>query len=339
MFRPPRDHDIVVDWFGRHFVVVGNLHPPNKLVAYLKYIPTYEKTLWCYGGTYYRRVLKTYGVKSLHKYLSDYQELTFDPVFNALVPTVGLSSIATYYYPELRLKEMFSRVNDVLELITVEFVDTIRDYTSINYDHLGVTGSLLTKIHNVDVSDIDLVVYGCREALEFMGCIGNYVRVKPTTEELIKQSQIYGVPTDVLVRINTYFKRFLFRGREVNVIFVDDSQQRYGSEAYLSTYPVELVVDVVSGDCRALQYPGMAVVEKVVDVLGGRLGSDVVGSLRYVVSYEGIFSYPLYLGGRLRVRGLLQRVVPTNEYRVLVGGIEEPGYVIPLEVSERKSNH
>lgn len=65
MLRLPRDHDIVEDVNNRFLVVVGNLHPPNRLIAYLKYIKTYEETIWKHGNTYYERVLKTYGVKSL----------------------------------------------------------------------------------------------------------------------------------------------------------------------------------------------------------------------------------------------------------------------------------
>ena len=33
------DHDIVVDRYGRVYVVLGNYHPHGMVYAYLKYVP------------------------------------------------------------------------------------------------------------------------------------------------------------------------------------------------------------------------------------------------------------------------------------------------------------
>ncbi len=330
MLRPPRDHDIVVDHLMRIYVVVGNLHPPNGLIAYLKYVRSDTKTLWGRGGTYYERVLKTYGVKSLHKYLTTHQELVLDPILNAYVPVVNLMHVRSYYYPELRFKEILSRAEDELELTVLEFADLLRTNCGHVSDSLGVTGSLLTKTHNVNTSDVDVVMYGCNSSAGFLESIDRFESLRPTQEVLMRYSKTYGIPAEVLGKIYPPFRGLMVRGKVVNVIFVDDSTQpRYGSEIYVNLLPVELVVEVPGRECTSLYYPSEARVDKVVEVLYPKKDALLSDGVESVVSYEGLFSYALYVGGRLRVRGLLQRIIPTNKYRVLVGGVEEPGYVIP----------
>ncbi len=330
MLRPPRDHDVVEDVFGRISVVVGDLHPPNGLIAYVKYVMVDEKTLWSRNGLYYRRVLKTYGVRSLHKYLPQHQELVYDPVLNTYVPMVNLRYVRSYYYPELRFQEILSKSDDELELAVLEFADLFRAYVGSVGNSLGVTGSLLTKTHNVGVSDIDVVVYGCKCSTEFLESVGNFTSLKPSYETLVRQSAVYGLPPEVLGRIYPPFKRLLVKGRVVNVMFVNDaSNPRYGSEIYVNLHPIELIVEVLDHDCRSLYYPSITYVYEVLDVLHPKGSNLSYGEITSIVSYEGLYSYTSYLGGRLRVRGILQKVIPTNKYRVLVGGIEEPGYVIP----------
>lgn len=330
MLRPPRDHDIVEDVFGRISVVVGNLHPPNGLIAYVKYVRTDGKTLWSRNGVYYERVLKTYGVRSIHKYLPQHQELVYDPVLNTYVPVVNLRHVRSYYYPELRFQEILSKSEDELELVVLEFVDLLRSYIGGVGNSLGITGSLLTKTHNVKVSDIDIIIYGCKCSTELLGSIGNFTSLKPSYEMLVRQSAIYGLPPEVVGRIYPPFKRLLVRGRMVNIMFVDDaSNPRYGSEIYVNLHPVELIVEALSYDCRSLYYPSITYIYKVIDIIYPKGVTLDYGRITSIVSYEGLYSYISYLGGRLRVRGILQRVIPTNKYRVLVGGIEEPGYIIP----------
>lgn len=329
MYRPPRDHDIVEDVDKSFLVVVGNLHPPNGLIAYLKYVRTNKRTLWKYGDTYYERILKTYSVRNLHQYVSKHQEFTYDEILNTYVPLIKLSSIRVYYYPELRFREIMSKASDELELTVLEFSDILRTYVKNVSNYLGVTGSLLTKTHNVEASDIDMTIYGCRCSSEFLESLNNLSTSRPTHEEISKQSKTHGLPFEVVAKIYPPFKKLLIRGKVINVIFVDDSQtHRYGSEIYVNLHPIELVADIRPYDCRSLFYPSTAYIDRVFEV---KYPESYVRhhDIAYVVSYEGLYSYVLYRGGRLRIRGILQKIIPNNKYRVLVGGIEEPGYVIP----------
>lgn len=330
MLRPPRDHDIVENLLGGILVVVGNTHPPNGLIAYLKYVGSDGRTLWHRGNTYYERVLKSYGVRNLHKYVRMFQEFTFDPVLNAYVPFIKSAYIRNYYYPEVRFQELLSRAEDELELAVLEFADMFRSYVGGVSSSLGVTGSLLTKTHNAEVSDADVVIYGCKCSKEFMDGVENFTSLRPGYEALVRQSKTYGLPIEILSKIYPPFKKLLVRGKAVNIIFVDDLQHpRYGSEVYVTLRPVELLVEVLGNNCESLFYPSTSHIYKVIDVLHPKNTDLKREPVTTIVSYEGLFSYQLYLGGRLRIKGLLQKILPTNEYRVLVGGVEEPGYIIP----------
>jgi len=331
MLRPPRDHDIVEDCGGRLYTVVGNVHPPNKLVAYVKYIPVDTETPWRRGDVFYERVLRTYGVKSMHKTASMFQGVEWDPVFNTYIPVIRYSQVSKYYYPEVRLWEIISRASDDVEVALLTFIDVIRGCMNVTYSSLGITGSLLPKIHNPKISDLDVVIYGCREAREFVeSCINNFKKVVLDNDKLVNQSRIYGISTAALRKILAPYKKLLVNGREANVLFVDNTQPKhYGSEVYLNLHPVELEVTVYGGDCRALFYPCEAVVERFNIVRPANINLDG-GGIASIISYEGLYSYALYRGGKLRVRGLLQKVIPINEYRVIIGALEEPGYAIPI---------
>lgn len=244
------------------------------------------------------------------------------------VPTINLSSIRTYHYPEVRFREIRSKASDELEYAVLNFTDTLRMYVKNVNNYIGVTGSLLTKTHNVRVSDIDVVLYGCKCSMDFMESLSNFRTVRPSYAELSKHSILHDLPLDALVDIYPPFKKLIVGDKVINVIFVDDSQPpRYGSEIYVNLHPVELVVDVEPHNCSSLFYPSTATIERVVESQSPKLYD--LHNIGSVVSYEGIYSYALYRGGRLRVRGILQKVISSGKHRVLVGGIEEPGYVIP----------
>ncbi|MEM2376528.1 MAG: nucleotidyltransferase domain-containing protein [Sulfolobales archaeon] len=329
MIRPPRDHDIVGDDRNRFLIVIGNLHPPNGLIAYLKYVESAEETLWRYRNVFYKRVLESYGVKTLHKNIPKYQKFIYDYVFGTYVPVINLGIIKNYYYPEIRFREIISKASDELELTLLEFTDILMRYIKNINNYIGVTGSLLTKTHNVNVSDIDVVIYGCKCSKEFLESLSNFNILRPTYEELLKQSTIHGLPIEVLTRIYPPFKKLLINDKLINVIFVDDSQPpRYGSEIYVNLHPIELIAEVRPRDCKSLFYPSIAYIDKVIEITHPKNISSH-DEITYIASYEGLYSYVLYLGGRLRIRGILQKIIPTGKYRALVGGIEEPGYVIP----------
>ena len=333
------DHDHLEDIHGNIYVAVGNVHPPSNVIAYLKYIPVSGKTIWCRGSVCYERVIKKYGVRNVMNTVKHYQEYSYDPVFGSKIPQVGLDKIVKVYKPNERLREIMKKPRDDLELEVIELVDEIERHVGVGVGSVGIDGSILVGIHNPRYSDIDLVIYGCKESIyftEYLNSVKSLGRLPSdrALKHLLSQSEIYGLGVDLIRNIQPPYKRLWFKGRrEVNVTFVDRHTYRYGDVVFKPLTPVEVIVNVEGGSCTSLFYPSYTYVNEVKDVKGmpsPDLIHEVKNRLTYVINYEGIFSYILYKGGEVRVKGLLELVLPHSYYVVIVGAIENPGYVIPL---------
>jgi len=106
----PKDRDMVETRDGLIFVVVGYLHPPGRVTAYLKYVPS-EEGKWGRGDTSYTRTLRYYHVtqvENTYVYLREnYPDYLFDcPVRNITVSCVPLSDVKIYYDPVERVDSL-----------------------------------------------------------------------------------------------------------------------------------------------------------------------------------------------------------------------------------------
>lgn len=343
------DHDHLEDTGGRIYVVVGNAHPPGAVVSYLKYVPTPSTTPWCRGSRCYERVIRRYGVDSVLGAARGRQEEVYDPTLGVTVPVVRLGDISTVYRPRERFREVLRRPKDTVEVDAIMAYERIRESTGVHPDRVGVDGSVAVGIQNPLISDVDLVVYGCKEAVDVAETAGGSFDRLPSeveAERAVKMSETYGIPLEVVLAISPPYKRLYMRSRrrEVNIMISDDRCGRYGERVLVPTAIIEAELVVEPHDCRSLFYPGEATVERVTDL-------KVIGSLRgglpgypsgvsRIITYESVYSYPLYRGGEVRVRGVLSIEKPSGELVVTVGTREAHSYAIPrrLSVSARPSS-
>lgn len=338
--EPFLDHDHIEDSAGRIYIVVGNVHPPGAVVAYLKYVPTNLPTPWCRGRTCYERVVRRYGVDGVLGAISGLQEELYDPTLGVTMPVVRLGEVSAVYRPRERLEEVLARPRDPAELDTVVAFERIRSCSGVHPGSVGVDGSIAVGIHNPSISDVDLVVYGCREAVEVAETVqGSFDRLPPEVEarRLAGMAEIYRLPPEVLRAISPPYKRLYMRdrGREVNVMFASVEPGRYGERVMVPVALVEAELTVDPGDCGSLFYPGAARVGRVLDLrILGLLRRESVGSSRVsrIVTYESIYSYALYRGGELRVRGVLSVERPTGDLVITIGTRETHSYAVPRRI-------
>lgn len=321
--EPLLTHDYVEDVEGRLYVIVGDEHPPNAYFAFLKYVPTNEITPWSRKGIHYARVIRAYGARNVFPASERVGILRYDPVLGAEVPTLSKKYIARAYRGRDRLREIMSKASDELEEAVCDVVDALSRVCGIGPNSVGVTGSILPGIHSIEVSDIDIVVYGCRASALLAECVSDAFPAQPPRaleRRVVKEASLYGLdPGDVLAVMPPYKARLL-RGRELNFVMARDRPRRYGRRVLTPIDVFEGVLEVEPGSCEALMYPGEARVSRRYVVDGCRVSS--------VITYENFFTYALYLGGRLRVSGVLERVDGGDECVVVVGSRENPGYVI-----------
>ncbi|MEM2606995.1 MAG: hypothetical protein QW101_08105, partial [Ignisphaera sp.] len=167
MERGFRDRDFIETIEGMIFCVIGNVHPKNSVVAYLKYVPYAESSIrvkWSRDGVMYGRVLPFYsaiGVQSVIEYLKrNYPHyVVYDEYRNIELIEVEKRWIKKHYRPEERLNEILNEPKDSLEQMAKELVTKLSEESGVSLKYFGITGSILLNIHNPSISDIDIVVY------------------------------------------------------------------------------------------------------------------------------------------------------------------------------------
>ncbi len=330
--RPPLDHDIVVDNFSRIYIVIGNTHPLNGVYAYLKYVPTDTPTQWKWRGRYLMRVLKDYSVLNMVKASSLRKDLMrFDPVLGSEAPIVEWSDISVWLKPEERMNELFRRVNDELEAKVLEAVEALTIHTGIPPTSLGVGGSILLKSHHPKASDINIIVYGCKESSS-VAMSSELGLDKPSDEaimrRLMKKSVLHRLPLPMVRKVIPPYKLVAVKGTPVGITFVGRYIKRWGDEVFRPLGPAECLLSVEGGDCRSLFYPSRTKVSETLKVISGPK-LLMKSPPTQIISYEGLYNYVLFRGGCVRVRGVAELVEPSGNLVILVGGREEPGYVLP----------
>ena len=176
-----KDRDFIEDKDGYMFCVVGYVHPPDRVLAYLKYVPSRKKTIWYRESIGFRRILKYYSsvavldsMQHLSKTKPNY--IYYDNYFNIKFISVPKSEIRKHYIPEGKLKEIINKPSrDPLEQDLIELVNYLSEISDINLKYFGISGSILLNIHNPKYSDIDLMVYGRDNSFKLLGIIDQAV--------------------------------------------------------------------------------------------------------------------------------------------------------------------
>ncbi|BBD72424.1 nucleotidyltransferase [Sulfodiicoccus acidiphilus] len=289
------DRDVLVSRDGSIYVVIGNAHPPGYVLAYLKYVR--GEGPW--RG--YRRVLKQYGVKNL---ISSPQTMSLEPCYDVTFPILPVSQLESHLLPEEGFLKLLSRAADRQGEALMELA------LSLGTKELGVTGSLLTGTYHMD-SDVDVLVYGCRRAIQVME---EFKGFQEDVEWISQTARTYGLSIGDAKALYDVRRRGKVKGVGYSVGFVDDRPHKYCERTCRKLGPREAVVEV-EGWCDALFYPASAQVIRGVE---GKVPSKVL-------SYEGVFS-PLLFGRRkLKVVGMSMDC--EGEDVLVLGDREVTGYV------------
>lgn len=314
---------------GLIFAVKGLLHPPEAVVAYLRYAPDPDGERRR-GDIGYRRL---YHFEEQEELLLERRPacLFFDPVFGEQVQGVPKERIGLVYDPCLKLAELRWREGlDELEEKAVEFAGLLRERAGVLEESVGVSGSIRVGLHTPR-SDVDIVVYGsghCRAGHRALRELIDEAagEVRRLNEEEMREfyafrSQDTPMGFEDFARLEGgkviqgkfqgcgYFIRFVRALSEV--------WENYGDRRYTSFGPVE-VEATVSDASEAIFTPCTYRVEDVRFIDGPE-----VGDLREIASFRGRFCEQAEEGERVIARGKLERVVVGEGEvyrRLLLGG-------------------
>ena len=149
---------MVEDLNGVLFDVKGLVHPPGRVVAFPRFVPDVEGDRGR-GELVYRKV---YALSARYELLEKRfpQYLVEDAVFGERLCEVLLKDVRSHYRPNERLRELRSTKElDILEREALDFVTLLKESASVLWKALGISGSILAKMHTTS-SDIDPIVYG-----------------------------------------------------------------------------------------------------------------------------------------------------------------------------------
>jgi hypothetical protein len=314
---------------GLIFTVKGLVHPPRRLIAYLRFLPDPDGDRKR-GGASYRRVYRFEEQREiLRRRFPAY--IGYNPVFGFEVQGVPEQYCQKIHDPCLRLRQIIEKgAEDPLEENALAFAELLKDAAGTSMSCLGVSGSMLAGLHRPG-SDIDLAVYGDGESRAVHGALGWLLDSGAGPVRRLGRAELAALhashQTDTplsftdFARLQSrksnegyfahipYFIRFIKRpGR---------SGERYGDTSYepLGRATVRFRV---TDDSDAIFTPCRYAVEDV-------LFADGAGEadLKEVVSFRGRFSDQVRSGEKATARGSLERVISRKDgvyYRLAVGG-------------------
>jgi predicted nucleotidyltransferase len=347
--RKPKDRDFIRTREDLLFCVVGYTHPPDRLLSYLKYVPS-GNGLWAKGDLHFKRMIPYYSAKSVSETFSflkkNYKKYLFhDPVNRITFPAVSYSDITEYYAPEKKLMELAEKKQtlDQLQRKAVELAEYLADKALVPIGKFGITGSILLGIHNLSVSDIDLTIYGYKNALlvkqtlnrEYRNIVGPLRQLNPNQEEdwVTKKTSQFSIDRESatsILRKKWNFGFYTDKFFSIHPIKMDSEfTENYGEKEFKSEGRIEIEARVDNA-MEAIFNPATYKVGEFITLKGPQ-----VNDIREVITFESIFSDIGFPNQFIRVKGNLEtvtnRITKEKYHRVVVGSgnVGYPEYIIP----------
>ncbi len=270
------------------------------------------------------------------------QYLFFSEFYNITMTAVPRNNVAEHFKPEKKLDELFRKSHlDPLQKKVVRLVSLLSKLSNVETRNFGVTGSVLLDIHDPNLSDMDITVYGTENSYALKDALrkaflakdlgvsqfgkerlddwcANKIHNHPFT--LAEARQVYERKWNIGVYEDTLFS--------VHPIKLEgELTEKYGDKIY---QPVKTITTkaTVTNSVDSIFLPALYKVADVEEKTGV--------TIEEVVSYEGLYDSVAERGEKIMVRGKLEHVIDNRtgkEYdRVLVGSPEGGGgeYIKPL---------
>ena len=314
---------------GVIFDVKGLVHPPDKVVAFPRFIPDQKGSRIRRGVKY----SKVYGISERFNFLEgNFPEyVVYDRVFDEKLCEVPLDRIRKVYNPTSFLERLRkSRSLDELEKAALQCVELLKEEANVPWNKLGVSGSVLAGLHTA-ASDIDPVVYGVENCWKVHGALRRLLGMgdmpfKPYGLEDLRRLFDFR-SKDTLMRFEDFVaveSRKIFQGkfmgRDFFIRFVKDFSEigeRYGEVQYKNCGYAKIEATVVD-DLEAIFTPCKYKIEDVKIVEGPRLQP-----IREIASFRGRFCEQAKSGETVLAQGKIEKVVDRRNgseyFRLLIG--------------------
>lgn len=328
MNRIFREGDLIESNDEIIFDVKGLVHPPNRTIAFIRYVPDPNGIRKRAGKSF----CKYYNLNRRYELLKQYypKYLVYDPIFNTILCEVPVNEIRKHYQPTQGLKKLRKKNNlDQTEQAALLFMENLKKESGVQWNKLGVSGSILVNLQE-ESSDIDLVVYGSSAGYRVEKTMKHLLQDKKNLFEAYNLKNLKELfdfrskDTDVAFEdfVRTDSRKIShgkFLGKHFFIRFVKDPNEideQYGDIIYEPEGNSRISATIVN-DQDALFTPCTYKIDNVKIIQGTK-----VESIEEIVSFRGRFCEQAKIGERVIAEGKVERVQQhgkDDHYRLLLG--------------------
>lgn len=324
-----REGDLVEIGERLIFDVKGLVHPSDRVIAFVRYIPD-EKGERRRGGAAYRKI---YSLSERYALLKERFPwyVTYDSIFDEMLCEVLISDVTKHYKPDEKLQELRgSKELGMLESKASQLAELLKEEANIPWKSVGISGSIMAGLHTTN-SDIDPVIYGsqsCRKVYSALKSMFRcrYEEIRSYALEDLKalfdfRSKDTSMSFEDFVRTESrkvlqgkfvgtdYFIRFVKNWGEVD--------ESYGDVQYKNVGYAKIEATVVD-DSEAIFTPCTYRIESAKALEGPKFET-----ISEIVSFRGRFCEQARIGEVVNAQGKVERVTDSRRnheyFRLLVG--------------------
>ncbi|MFQ5758682.1 MAG: hypothetical protein ACE5IF_03280 [Candidatus Bathyarchaeia archaeon] len=323
-----REGDFIEDLCGLILDVKGLIHPPDRIVAFPRFVPNLAGERKRANISYN----KVYALSERFALLKEKfpQYLVYDPIFNEHLCEVPVKTVKNHYQPADRLRELrYGDRLDEVERQALRFVELLKENANVSWSKLGISGSILVRLHT-KASDIDPIVYESESCYKVYSALRRMLldRKNPLKPYSLKElKRLFDFRSkDTL----THFEDFVrtdsrkvlqgkFMERDYFLRFVKDwneIEEQYGKTRYTSQGYAKISAAIVDAS-EAIFTPCRYKIGDV-KILKGNVGNQI----KEIVSFRGRFCEQARKGETVIAQGKVEKVQKENKsehFRLLLG--------------------
>ena len=324
-----REGDFIETFEGLIFDVKGLMHPPNRIIAFLRYFPD-EKGERKKEGTSYSKI---YSLSKRYALLKERhpQYLVYNPVFDETLCEVSVDAVQKHYKPIEKLRQLRSSNSlDMLESLGLQLAKLLKETANISWDVIGISGSIMVRLHTQG-SDVDPIVYGSENCRKVYSALKNLLSEKQRPVKSYTQKELKALfdfrSKDTIMSYEDFVRsesRKVIQGKFLHkdyfIRFVKDwseIREKYGDVHYVNVGYARIKATVVD-DSESIFTPCIYKISDV-HVLEGEKSEPI----KEIASFRGRFCEQARNGEVVIAQGKVEQVIHNRQkheyFRLLLG--------------------
>ena len=332
-----REGDLIKTKSNVVFDVKGLVHPPNKIIAFPRFIPSPQGTRQGKDTLYG----KVYSIGDRFKYLQENQPdlIVFDPVFGETMCEVPVDQIIEHYQPPEKLASLHTAKNlNTLESKALQLATTLKEKSGIPWSAIGISGSIMAGLTN-EKSDIDPLVYGMENSRKAYAALKELLKTEGSGFKPYSKTELQTLFDFRSKDTQMSFEDFetvedrkafqgMFMGTDYFIRFVKDwseTNEQYGDVCYKNSGYAKIIANIADSS-DALFTPCTYKLKDVSVVEGPKLTR-----ITEIVSFRGRFCEQATVDEKIEAQGKVELVTnknSSNEYYRLNIGSKPSDYMV-----------